>query len=422
MKKTLAMILAGGRVDELSVFTLHRPKSAMPFGGLYRIIDFPLSNLMNSGIERVGILSQYRSDSLINHIGSGLAWDMMGSQRGITLLPPMKGTRSSDWYTGTADAVYQNLEFINRFDADYVLILSGDHIYNMDYQKLVQFHESQGAEITLAFVQATDSSLCRFGQGVIDNSSENGGRLSHYAEKPSEAVSNWISMTIYLFDRRVLNDVLENEMKRGCQHFGRDIFPFILDSYRISGYKFKNYWGYARTIQEYWQANMTLLTDTSPIKIDEWNIRTNLLNENLYERAPALIGNSALLINSLVYNGCLIEGSVENSILFPGVRVGAGSVVRDSILMYDTVIGPNAVVNRTIADVQVKIGENARIGHATEQDRLQDQGRAETDITIIGRNTRIPSYCVIGCGCVIYPNKIETDFSERIVPGGRTIQ
>jgi glucose-1-phosphate adenylyltransferase len=422
MKKTIAMVLAGGRVDELSVFTIHRPKSAMPFGGLYRIIDFPLSNLMNSGIERVGILSQYRSDSLINHIGSGASWDMVGSQRGISLLPPMKGTRSSDWYTGTADAVYQNLEFINRNDSDYVLILSGDHIYQMDYQKLIQFHEEQKAQISLAFVQMNEPSLDRFGQGVIDNTSKYGGRLLHYVEKPNETISDWVSMTIYLFNRRVLNQVLESEMKRGCDHFGRDLFPHILDRYHIVGYKFRGYWGYSRTIEEYWQANMELLTESSPLQIEQWNVRTNLFNENLHERAPSLVGSSALLLNSLVYNGCVIEGSVENSILFPGVRIGAGSTVRDSILMYDTVVHSGAVVDKTITDVEVEIGEGAHVGRTANGSQVADGSASSPDITIIGRNSRVPSHYHIGSGCVIYPNKVETDFPSQSMPAKRILQ
>ncbi len=243
MKKTLAMILAGGRVDELSVLTLYRPKSALPFGGMYRVIDFPLSNLMHSGIERIGILSQYRSDSLITHIGSGRSWDMVGSQRGVHLLPPMKGTVSSDWYRGTADAVYQNKEFVYRHNPDYVLILSGDHVYKMDYAEMIAFHEEVKADVTVAFVNAEGDGLDRFGQGVIEDGHSKGGRLLRYVEKPSQPLSSWASMTIYLFSLSALQYVLDEMMKPpATEHFGRDILPVLLEKKRVFGYKFHGAW------------------------------------------------------------------------------------------------------------------------------------------------------------------------------------
>ena len=259
MTRTLAMILAGGRVDELGILTYFRPKSTVPFGSLYRFIDFPLSNLMCSGIQRVGILSQYRSSSLLEHIGTGASWDMIGRHRGITILPPFKALHASDWYKGTADAVYQNLDFIASFLPEYVLILSGDHVYNMDYTELIHFHQDMEADVTAAFVNVPVSGSSRFGLGKIAHDDPRGGRLIDYAEKPEKPISTWASMTVYLFKYRVLLEVLEENASRDSHEFGRDIIPSLLSSYRIFGYKFHGYWAYCRTIEEYWNANMDLL-------------------------------------------------------------------------------------------------------------------------------------------------------------------
>jgi glucose-1-phosphate adenylyltransferase len=424
VKKTIAMILAGGRVDELSVLTLFRPKSSLPFGGLYRVIDFPLSNLMHSGVEKVGVLSQYRSDSLMNHIGSGTSWDMMGSQRGIHLLPPMKGTASSDWYKGTADAVYQNKEFIFRNQPDYVIVLSGDHVYKMDYGKMIAFHQAMKADVTVAFVKPMSTGMERFGQGVIEEGHEQGGRLLRYVEKPNHSISDWASMTIYLFSTDALRFVMDEMMRPpATEHFGRDILPVLLDKKRVFGYKFQGAWAYSRTIDEYWAANMSLLDENSPLNIDQWLVRTNLDNERVRDRAPAIIGAHASIRQSRVNHGCVIEGTVIHSILFPGVRVAAGCVVEDSILFYNTRVAKNVRLQKVITDVDVCIDENAVIGGG----RLQGSNKEYPDLlnsgtTIIGRNTTIPAAAQIGCNCIIYPNKNDQDFSGRIMASGRTLK
>jgi len=424
MKKTLAMILAGGRVDELSVLTLFRPKSALPFGGLYRVIDFPLSNLMNSGIERAGILSQYRSDSLIHHIGSGAGWDMIGSQRGITILPPMKGTRSSDWYRGTADAVYQNMEFISHYAPDYILVLSGDHVYQMDYLELIQFHERMGADVTAAFVQVPAEGADRFGQGMIGDEDEMGGRLKRYVEKPAQLISRWASMTIYLFSREALSYVMDEMMRPpATEHFGRDILPVLLDQKKVYGYKFKGHWAYTRTIDEYYQANMDLLEDKPKLDIANWQVRTNLDNEHIRDRSPAVIGGDASCVKSLLHHGCIVEGRVERSVLFPGVRVEAGAEVRDSILMYNSIVRRDARVSRVVTDVEVMIGEGARVGSTQGKGVNKEYpDLLSSGITVIGRNTRLPANLQVGCNCILYPNKVETDFKMTPIADGRTIK
>ncbi len=424
MKKTLAMILAGGRVDELSVLTLYRPKSALPFGGMYRVIDFPLSNLMHSGIERIGILSQYRSDSLITHIGSGRSWDMVGSQRGVHLLPPMKGTVSSDWYRGTADAVYQNKEFIYRHNPNYVLILSGDHVYKMDYAEMIAFHEEVKADVTVAFVNAEGDGLDRFGQGVIEDGHSKGGRLLRYVEKPSQPLSSWASMTIYLFSLSALQYVLDEMMKPpATEHFGRDILPVLLEKKRVFGYKFHGAWAYSRTIDEYWAANMSLLQTPTLFNIDEWQVRTNLDNERVRDRAPAIIGQNARVVQSRINHGCVIHGTVRNSILFPGVCVEEGSVVEDSILMYDSCVGRNARLHKVIADVQVTVDREAVVGAGRNLGANKEYpDLLNSGITIIGRNTVIPASARIGANCIIYPNKTAKDFPQPTMASGRTLK
>ncbi|MBN2357604.1 glucose-1-phosphate adenylyltransferase [candidate division KSB1 bacterium] len=424
MEKTLALMLAGGRVDELSVLTLYRPKSALPFGGLYRVIDFPLSNLMNSGIERIGILSQYRSDSLINHIGSGAGWDMIGSQRGITMLPPMKGTQSSDWYRGTADAVYQNMEFVLRHHPDYVLVLSGDHIYQMDYQDLIQFHQRMEADVTVAFVSMPQKGADRFGQGIISEENEKGGRLLRYVEKPSQSISPWASMTIYLFNLEALIYIMDVMMRPpATEHFGRDILPVLLDQKKVYGYQFRGCWAYTRTIDEYYEANMNLLEDNTKFNISDWMVRTNLDNEHIRDRAPAILGSNASVGRSLIHHGCVIHGTVKNSVIFPGVTVDRGAVVENSILMFDSQVRSGANVNRVITDVEVHVGCDSKVGCKENKGVNKEYpDLLNSGISVIGRNTHLPARIKIGCNCIIYPNKTESDFKGLQIAHGRTVK
>jgi len=409
MPKILAMVLAGGRVDELGVLTFLRPKSTVPFGGLYRFIDFPLSNLMQSGIEKVGILSQYRSSSLIEHIGTGASWDMTGRHRGITLLPPFQGLYASDWYKGTADAVYQNLDFIHAQKPDLVLILSGDHIYHMDYQKLIQFHLDTEADVTASFVQVSPSGSSRFGLALISEDDPRGGRLLEYLEKPACPASNWASMTIYLFKAEILDQALKENAGADSHEFGRDIFPAIMSKHKVYGYKFHGYWGYSRTLEEYWAANMDLLGDHPKIKLSDWQVRTNLDHEAIRDRSTALIGPQGSIDNSRIYNGVRVEGQVARSILFPGAYVGAGAEVNDSILFFDTQIGPGARVERTITDIGVSIGRDSVIG---KQDKA---------LTVIGIRTQIPQGIIIGPGYSVHPELKAEDFTQKLYEQGGII-
>jgi len=401
MAKILAMVLAGGRVDELGVLTFLRPKSTVPFGGLYRFIDFPLSNLMRSGLDRVGILSQYRSSSLIEHIGNGDSWDMVGRHRGITLLPPFQGLHASDWYKGTADAVYQNLDFIYSHRPDLVLILSGDHIYHMDYQELVRFHLDMDAEVSAAFVEVPATGASRFGLARIGDDDPRGGRVLEYWEKPASPVSNWASLTIYLFRTEILETILRENASAPSHEFGRDILPALLGRHRLYGFKFQGYWGYSRTLEEYWSTNMELLGENPKIRLDAWPMRTNLGHEAIRDRGPALVGPRGSIDDVRLHNGVRVEGTVVRSILFPGVHIAAGAEVRDSILFFDTQVGPGARLERTITDIGVSVGKDSLVG------------RANSDLTVIGTQTRIPQGIEIGPGCSVHPHLRAEDFRAR---------
>lgn len=414
--KTLAMILAGGRVDELNVLTYYRPKSAVPFGGFARVIDFPLSNLMNSGLERVAILSQYRSYSLINHIGIGAAWDMVGRYRGISILPPFKGYGHSQWYRGSADAVFQNLDFVQYHEPEQVLILSGDHIYRMDYQKIIDYHRAKDADLTIAFLRVGIEQAHRFGVAELDDEDGGiGGRVLRYMEKPLKPEFNWASLTVFCFKPRVLYEVLTANVNEDSSfEFGRDIIPRLMrDNRRIYGYKFDGYWGYTRTIKEYWQTNMDLLGRDPKIRISEWGIRTNLEHRGIRDCQPLKVGAGASIQDSLVYNGCVIEGRVEHSIIFPGVHVKPGALVRDSVLFFNNVVREDVELHRVVSDVNTVFGAGARVCGAVPD--------IDNDITVIGWDNMVPAGAMIGCGCTIYPH-LGQERLDRKIEDGEVVQ
>ncbi|OAG28120.1 glucose-1-phosphate adenylyltransferase family protein [Thermodesulfatator autotrophicus] len=404
----LAMILAGGRVDELSVLTFYRPKASLPFGGVYRVIDFPLTNLMRSGFFLVGVLSQYRPYSLMEHLDYGIPWDMTGRRRGIYILPPFRGREASDWYKGTADAVYQNLEFIKRWSPEVVLILSGDHIYRMDYRPFLDFHLQNKADVTIAFTPVKEEEAHRFGQGVIEEVSPFGGPLKDYREKVSPPVSTCASLTIYAFRPEVLEEVLLANVGEDSHEFGRDILPRMLGAYRMYGYIFRGYWGYTRTVKEYWQTNMDLLGPEPKIDLKRWQICTNLAHREVRDRKPTILGTRANICDSLFYNGSFINGEVHRSVLFPGVVIEEGAEVSESILFYGTVVKRGARLKRVICDAGVTIEEETQVG-------------GEEDITVIGTKTSVPSGLKIAPGAIVYPNLKKEDFSQVSYPAGEIV-
>jgi glucose-1-phosphate adenylyltransferase len=414
--KTLAMILAGGRVDELNVLTCYRPKSAVPFGGFARIIDFSLSNLMQAGLERVAILSQYRSYSLINHIGIGAAWDMIGKYRGVSILPPSTGYGNTSWYRGSADAVFQNADFIQYHDPQEVLILSGDHVYHMDYQEVIDYHRQKDADLTIACLQVPMEKAHRFGVAEIDNEDgELGGRVLQYKEKPDRPKFNWASLTVFCFKPKALLEVLTaNAREDESFEFGRNIIPRMMyEQRKVYGSKFKGYWGYSRTIEEYWQTNMDLLGPSPKIDMEKWGLRTNLDHRSIRDCQPLKVGGDALIQDSLVYNGCVVDGTVERSILFPGVHVKKGSVVRDSVLFFDNVVGHDARLEKVISDVNVTIGNEVSIGAPGPA--------SDKEVAVLGWNNFIPDKAVIGSDCTIYP-ALSADKLLREIKAGEIVR
>jgi glucose-1-phosphate adenylyltransferase len=411
--RTLAMILAGGRVDDLNVLTYYRPKSAVPFGGFARVIDFPLSNLMNSGLDRVAILSQYRSYSLINHIGIGAAWDMIGRHRGISILPPYIGHGSMQWYRGSADAVFQNLDFIQYINPEVLLILSGDHVYQMDYREIISYHLQKDADLTMACLQVDMQEAHRFGVADIDDEDGNiGGRVISYTEKPQQPQFNWASLTVYCFKPQLLFKVLEQNIQEDTSfEFGRDIIPRMMqDKRRIYGFKFSGYWGYTRTIDEFWQTNMDLLGTKPKICLADWKVRTNLEHRAICDCQPLKVGNEAVIKDSLIYNGCTVEGEVEHSILFPGAHVKKGARVKDSVLFFNNVVEQGAQLSKIISDVNSSFAENVKVGEPGDP--------ATKATTVIGWNNHIPAKTVIGSGCTLNPNLPVHKIPQKIVSGG----
>ena len=412
-RSVLTLILAGGEGERLSILSQVRAKPGVPFGGKYRIIDFTLSNVVNSGLTDVGILTQYAPRSLIDHIGVGRPWDLDRSHGGVTLLQPFLGRgRARDWYRGTADAVLQNLDFIADRDPELVLVLAGDHVYKMDYRPFVALHRAREADLTVAVRTVPMPEANRFGILELGDA----GRVTRFAEKPARPTSNLVSMGVYAFSWPLLREVLSAERL----DFGRDVLPAMVTSGRVvHGYEYRGYWQDIGTVDAYWQASMDLLADHPPIDLYEtgWLIYTKS-----EERAPARIGSQAAVSRSMISHGCVVEGTVDHSILSPGVRVAPGAVVRDSIVMFDSEIGEGAVIDRAILDKECVVGAHARVGEG----RVLRPNRSEPErlfsgLTLVGKQARVPARSRIGRNCRIDPYAVEADFARRRVAAGDTV-
>jgi len=413
--RALAMILAGGEGRRLSILSQKRVKPAVPFAGKYRIIDFPLSNCANSGIYIVGIPTQYRPRSLNDHIRTGAPWDMDRMSGGVTLLQPYLGRRDSDWYSGTADAIQQNFDFIRHNNPDLVLILAGDHIYKMDYDKLISFHTEHQADLTLATLRVPLEEASRFGIVETDESY----RVIGFEEKPPAPKSQLASMGIYVFNTETLSQILKDDASDpASQHdFGKNIVSKMLNQCRVFAYPYSGYWVDVGTIQAYWEAHMDLLSDNPPLDLND---RSWIIHTRSEERPPVNIRTGAVVLHSLITDGCLIEGTVEYSVLSPGVRVGRGAVVRYSIILTDVVIHAGAMVDRCIVDKQVEIGASAQVGYGMDYtpSRVTD---LSSGITLIGKNAVIPPNIRIGRNCIIAGDVGPADFTTDNLPSGSVI-
>lgn len=396
-KKMIAMLLAGGQGSRLGVLTKSMAKPAVPFGGKYRIIDFPLSNCVNSDIDTVGVLTQYEPLALNSYLGSGQPWDLDRMNGGVFVLPPYVSGSEGQWYSGTANAVYQNLPFIDQFDPEYVLILSGDHIYKMDYAKMLRFHVEKNADATIAVLTVPMDEASRFG---IMNTDEY-ARITEFEEKPKQPKSNKASMGIYIFNWRILRPYLVNDDKdKSSSHdFGKNIIPNLLRSgANLYAYGFTGYWKDVGTIRSLWEANMDLIGADPEFRLADksWKI---------YSKSPAMpphyIGAEASLTNALVSEGCVVYGSVERSVLFTGAHVGKGAVIRDSIVMPNAEIGDGAIVTKAIIGEGSVISAGAVIGcEKTPEDGDYDTSLTG-DITLVANSVTIPEGKRVPVGMIV---------------------
>ena len=415
MKRTLAVVLAGGEGERLSILSSVRAKPAVPFGGKYRIIDFTLSNCVNSGIDNVVILTQYNPRSLNDHIGLGRPWDLDRNTGGIRMLQPyLARGRLAEWYRGTADAVLQNISEIEHQPDDTVLILAGDHIYKMDYQPFVSFHRRHRADVTIAVRRVPISDATRMGILAMDDA----GKVLEWQEKPKQPRSDLASMGVYVFTKRSLRRWLDESRV----DFGANVIPAMIDGgARVFGYRFDGYWQDVGTIQAYWETNMALLEDTPELDLYD---RDWLIHTRSEERAPAKIGPTAQVHRSLISHGCVINGTVVNSVLSPGVRVDVGAVVRDSIIMFDTVVRTAAVVDRAIVDKEALIGPAAVLGDGSDPEtpNAMEPGRLYSGITVVGKRAVIPPRTRIGRNVRIDPDARASDFPGRLIRTGSTVE
>ncbi|MCQ2354741.1 MAG: glucose-1-phosphate adenylyltransferase [Clostridia bacterium] len=390
-KECVAMLLAGGQGSRLYVLTSRLAKPAVSFGGKYRIIDFPLSNCVNSGIDTVGVLTQYQPLLLNDYIGNGLPWDLDRTFGGVKILPPYQGRDGADWYRGTANAIYQNMQFIDRYDPDYVIVLSGDHIYKMDYSAMLAFHKRRGADCTIAVIDVPLEEASRF--GIM--STRDDGSIWKFSEKPKNPDSTKASMGIYIFNKKKLFSYLEADEKdpQSSNDFGKNVIPAMLAAgEKMFAYPFVGYWKDVGTIASLWEANMDMLGEHPELQLndDKWRI---------YSRheacAPHFIGKEGMVSNSSVTEGCEIYGEVRGSVLGPGVRVMPGARVIDSVIMSDVTVCEGAEIRYSIIDSEVTVGKNARVG----ADRGDGVG-----IAVIGAGVRVADNEQIAPGAMLDPD------------------
>jgi glucose-1-phosphate adenylyltransferase len=356
-KKCVAMLLAGGKGSRLNSLTKDLAKPAVPFGGKYRIIDFALSNCANSGIDTVGVLTQYQPLLLNSYIGIGSAWDLDRKDGGVTVLPPYAESSEVKWYTGTASAIYQNLNYLKQYQPEYVLILSGDHIYKMNYESMLEYHIEKRADVTISLIEVPWDEASRF--GIMDTDEEL--RIVDFDEKPANPKNNLASMGIYIFNWNILKEYLEmdDRVPESSHDFGKDVIPMMLEeNKKLFAYPFKGYWKDVGTVQSLWEANMDLLREECDLDLFDHGWRIYSVNPN---QPPQYISPAAVVKESLINEGCTIEGDIEKSVLFQGVMVGKGSTILESVVMPDAIIGNNCLIERAIVPSEVKVPDGTVI-------------------------------------------------------------
>lgn len=414
-KEMIAMLLAGGQGSRLGVLTSKVAKPAVTFGGKYRIIDFPLSNCINSGVDTVGVLTQYQPLRLNTHIGIGIPWDLDRNIGGVSILPPYEKSTDTEWYTGTANAIYQNLTYMEMFHPEYVLILGGDHIYKMDYEVMLDFHKASGAAVSIAVMPVPWEEASRFGVVVTDDNSN----ITEFQEKPKEPKSNLASMGIYIFTWEVLREALiANANVPGCD-FGKHVIPYCFDKgEKLVAYEYNGYWKDVGTLSSYWEANMELIDIIPEFNLYEefWKIYTS--SEII---PPQYVSADAKIERSIIGDGTEIYGEVKSSVIGAGVTIGKGAVVRDSIIMKGTVIGENAVVDRAIIAENVNVGSGVVMGIGEEAPNTYKPAVYAGGLVTIGENSTIPADVKIGKNTAISGNTAPEDYPDGVLESGGSI-
>ena len=414
-KEMIAMLLAGGQGSRLGVLTSKVAKPAVAFGGKYRIIDFPLSNCINSGIDTVGVLTQYQPLRLNTHIGIGIPWDLDKNVGGVTVLPPYEKVGKTEWYTGTANAIYQNLAYMESFNPDYVLILSGDHIYKMDYEVMLDYHKAHNADVSIAVMPLPQEEASRFGIVVTDGT----GRITEFQEKPEHPKSNLASMGIYIFSWKALKEALVTLSEQSNCDFGKHVIPYCHEKgERLVAYEYNGYWKDVGTLGSYWEANMELIDIIPEFNLYEefWKIYTK--NDIL---PPQYISEEAVLDRCLIGDGTEIYGEVHNSIIGCGVVIEEGAVVRDSIVMQNAVIHAGAVIDKAIIAEQAEIGEHAQLGVGGEVPNKVKPAIYSFGLTVIGEKAVVPPDVKIGKNTAVTGVTVPEDYPDGLLAGGEIL-
>ncbi len=415
-KEMIAMLLAGGQGSRLGVLTTKKAKPAVSFGGKYRIIDFPMSNCINSGVDTVGVLTQYQPLQLNRHIGIGIPWDLDRKNGGVTVLAPHMKTDEGAWYTGTANAIYQNIEYINNYNPEYVLVLGGDHIYKMDYSKMLDFHKKNKCHATIAVLEVPLEHANRF--GIMNTLSDD--KVYEFEEKPQNPKNNLASMGIYIFNWEVLKEALIKDNKvHDDSDFGKHIIPMLIEAnMTLYAYRFNEYWEDVGTIESYWQANMELIKTVPAFNLyeDFWKIYTDMDHQ-----PPQYTSSEAVVRTSLLSEGSEVYGVVENSVIGPEVTISEGAVIRDSIIMKGCYIGKNTVLERCIVDEDTHIGADVKIGMGENTPNKLKPKVYDTGISVIGENTVVPDGVTVGKNCVIYGVTKFEDFEGGVLESGESI-